>query len=94
MLTFEPTTPQPVAEENIVLNDKVVGTVKPYVNKYAIPEEQFMASLTLAKDCDNPSMYSAGFGATREAAIIQAIERGKAQALQFIIELNEIRCRI
>ena len=83
MITFEPVYPQPVCEEKIIIDGNIIGTVKPY-------KEEFMASLSIAKGPDFSPFFTAGFGATKEAAIKEALIRGNAQARQILAEVDQI----
>lgn len=87
MITYEPKEKQVEFEENIIINGKVVGTIRPYTPTY--PErqkERFQASFPL------PGLgLTSGFGETRQEAIAEALAKGIENADNTVGLIHKIR---
>lgn len=86
-IVYEPETPQTAITERVIINGKDVGMVKPYKDKW-------QAALNFAKCNYNPSMYSSGFGLTKEDAINDAIKNASSQVELMLEELAAIKAEM
>lgn len=84
-ITLVPADPQPVATiEKIILNDKEIGTVRPWAHK----EGHFYAGLDLA--LSGHSFSCGGVGPSKEEAIRKSAENGLEIAKAAVASLEQI----
>ena len=84
MITYEPKEKVIDVEENILIDNKIVGTIRPHSSEYT--KDRFQASFPLP--C---YMLAIGYGVTRQDAIGNALDnanKGVSDAYCRITELH------
>ena len=89
-ITFSPADPRPVLEENITIDGAVIGTIKPWESN---GKTRFHAHLSIPVASYRTQSVS-GFGDTKEEAIQNAIETGKADITTCLEKLAELEEKI
>ena len=83
MFTFEPKEKVVDVEENIIVDGKVVGSIRPYSSENS--KDKFQASFSLPL-----YMLAIGYGTTREEAIANALDNGNKGVAKAYCKITEL----